>query len=293
MQRLQTFTVVHGIGWVGFTSTCQLMHSCISRHQNTRPLAKANDPAGLYGHALSLVAKSDFSGAKEFLDKAGFCKFQCWTGNRTELKWSNGRLVTRIKLRLFALPLNGFGSLLLGLASRTSHSIASSICQALYNSVVEHDRCNHGTAWHLKINALHISSFESYSRSKSFAFAPSSLLGVIFICCSALAQSSRVRTLQVGGFEFSLSKHQLRSLFEFSQLGEWFPTNWYCKWTSELPGAYAYCIGIHIHYSDSDIETLIATFWNSLAFSVSLAQCLHRKLTRLSMHEMIWIELSQ
>ncbi len=199
MQRLQTFTV-HGIGWVGFTSTCQLMHSCISRHQNTRPLAKANDPAGLYGHALSLVAKSDFSGAKEFLDKAGFCKFQCWTGKRTELKWSNGRLVTRIKLRLFALPLNGFGSLLLGLASRTSHSIASSICQALYNPVVEHDRCNHGTAWHLKINALHISSFESYSRSKSFAFAPSSLLGVIFICCSALAQSSRVRTLQVGGF---------------------------------------------------------------------------------------------
>lgn len=34
------------------------------------PLAKANDPAGLYGHALSLVAKNDFSGAKEFLDKA-------------------------------------------------------------------------------------------------------------------------------------------------------------------------------------------------------------------------------
>lgn len=196
----------------------QLMHSC---DQNTRPLAKANDPAGLYGHALSLVAKNDFSGAKEFLDKAGFCMFRCWTGKRTERKWSNGRLVTRIKLRLFALPLNGFGSLLLGLANRTSHSRASQFVKLYINLVVD----TTGPAWHLKINTLHISSFESYSRSRSFGFAPSLSLGVVFFCRSALAQSSRVRTLQVRGFEFSLSKHQLRWLFEFSQLGEWFPTN--------------------------------------------------------------------
>lgn len=105
-----------------------------------------------------------------------------------------------------------------GLATAEPANLSSCI---LINPVVD----TTGPAWHLKINTLHISSFESYSRSRSFAFAPSLSLGVIFVCRSALAQSSRVRTLQVRGFEFSLSKHQLRSLFEFSQLGEWFPTN--------------------------------------------------------------------